>query len=109
MMATDGSAPAAKTATAPAAPAGAQKLAQPRCAEQQREPAGGAPLPPPPLPPPRLRAACSTVRHACDLLALPSRVACTAITFLHRVAVEELSAEVSCSVHARWLPYADGA
>ena len=103
MMVTDGSAPAAKTATV-------KKLAQPSGAEQQREPAGRVtPLPPLPLPPPLLRAACSTVRHACDLLALPSRVACTAITFLHRVAVEELSAEVSCSVHARWLPYADGA
>ena len=45
----------------------------------------------------------ATVRFACDMLALPPRVACTALTFLHRFTCEQLPPEVRrTALDARW-------
>lgn len=58
---------------------------------EQKEQGGLLLLPPlPPGSPP----AVLIIRHSCDLLALPTRVVCTALTFSHRMDPEEVPPEV---------------
>ena len=65
--------------------------------------------PSPLLLPPVLLQAMAAVRNACDVLQLPSRVVCSAITFLHRVPAVELSPEVSAAPQGRWPAKGGGA
>ncbi|KAL4458145.1 hypothetical protein ABPG75_013010 [Micractinium tetrahymenae] len=60
---------------------------------QQGEPGSLPPLPPLPPGRPAAQAAARIIRHSCDLLALPTRVACTALTFQHRMDCDELPPE----------------